>query len=73
MLANAIISRLEGKVNKKLASEMAVEMLNPPQTGELLAAAKARAERNAIVAKAIQQYGAKALGGAAAVTAKQAQ
>ena len=43
---NAIIERLQGKVNKKLAAEIAVEMLDPVKVGESLAKAQARAQRN---------------------------
>ena len=34
MVFNQILSRLEGKINKKLAAELAVEMLNPPGVAE---------------------------------------
>lgn len=55
MLANAIISRLEGKVDKKLAAEMATEMLNPPGVAESLVAAQHRAARNKILAEQIMR------------------
>lgn len=51
MLANAVIMRVEGKINKKLAAEMAIEMLNPQQVGESLAKAKARAAYNGEMTK----------------------
>lgn len=53
MLANAILARLEGKINRKLAGEMAMEMLDPPKVGEALAAAKAREMRNKLMAEQI--------------------
>lgn len=56
MVANAIISRLEGKVNKKLAAEIAADMLNPPKVAETLSAAKTRAERNNALASMVEKY-----------------
>lgn len=47
MVANAIISRVQGKIDAKLAAEMAVEMLNPSHVAKSLAEAKARAAFNA--------------------------
>lgn len=52
-IANAIINRLEGKINKKLALELAQEMLNPQATGAsleqaMLADVKTKARANAI-------------------------
>jgi hypothetical protein len=47
MVANAIIARVQGKIDKKLAIEMAVEMLNPQKVGDSLAKAKAQAAFNA--------------------------
>lgn len=73
MLVNAIIGRLEGKVNKKLASEMAVEMLNPAKTGESLAQAQARQARNQVLAKAIEQSANAGIAGGAALSAKETQ
>lgn len=70
MLANAIITRLEGKVNRKLATEMAVEMLHPPKVGEALGAAQARAERNKMIADAILKAQPALSAGAAAVVAR---
>ena len=59
MLFNVIVGKLEGKINKKLASEIAIEMLNPPQVGESLAKAQARAQANkataTMLAKRVQQ------------------
>lgn len=55
MLLNAIIGRLEGKVNTQLAAEMAVEMLNPPKVGEALTATLARQQRNATMARMVEQ------------------
>lgn len=52
---NAIITKLEGKVDKKLAAEIAVEMLNPPAVAASLEQAKAAAARNAVLVKALQQ------------------
>lgn len=68
MLANAIISRLEGKVNKKLAAEMATEMLNPPGVADTLQKAQERATRNkamaTMVQKTIQSLAPSAIGAA---------
>lgn len=55
MIVNAIIERVEGKINQKLAAEMAIEMLNPAQVGESLAKAKARAAFNAKQAEMLHQ------------------
>lgn len=67
MLANAIITRLEGRVNKRLAAEMAAEMLDPPKVGESLAAAKARALRAKVISEAIhRQLNAAIAGGVTA-------
>lgn len=63
----AIVNRLEGKVNEKLAAEMAVEMLNPPKVGESLAAAKLRAEKIDALQTLLRQSGTTALGGSAAI------
>ena len=54
-IANAIIGRLEGKVNKRLAAEIAADMLNPPKVGETLAQAQARAQRNKALASMVQK------------------
>ena len=60
LAANAIISRVEGKINKKLAAEIAAEMLNPQAVGESMAKAQARAKFNARLAedaqKMLRQY-----------------
>lgn len=66
MLANAIITRMEGKVNKKLASEMAAEMLDPPTVGRALKDASSREARNKALADAIWQASRPATAGAAA-------
>lgn len=50
MIANAIIYRAEGKINKKLAAEIATEMLNPPAVAESLAAAMKRQKNNRALA-----------------------
>lgn len=73
MLANAIINRLEGRVNKKLASEMAAEMLNPPGVAQSLAEAQAREARNKAVADAIQHYQRPAIAGGASAIAQGGQ
>lgn len=65
MLANAIISRMEGKVNRKLASEMASEMLNPPGVAKSLGEAQALQERNKMLAEAIYKWQRPAVAGAA--------
>ena len=63
MLANAIITRLEGKIDKKLASEMAAEMLNPPTVAESMVAARAREAKNAALSRYIQNYKIPVIGG----------
>lgn len=55
MVANAIIERLQGHLNKKLAAELAAEMLNPSTVADSLAKARARAIFNDRVAHDIQQ------------------
>ena len=44
MIANAIMNRVEGKMNKKLALEIAQEMLSPTQTANALKLAMRRAK-----------------------------
>lgn len=68
MIANAIITRLEGKVNKKLAAEMAVEMLFPVEVGKSMAQAQMRAARNKSLAEAIYRYTLSTTGGAIQAT-----
>lgn len=70
LLANAIITRLEGRVNKKLASEMAAEMLNPPGVAESLAVAQARATRNKVLAEQISKLQAPIIAGGQAAAAQ---
>lgn len=55
MVTNAIIERLQGHIDRKLAAEIAAEMLNPSVVGDSLAKAKARAVFNARVAHDIDQ------------------
>jgi len=64
MVANAIISRVEGKINRKLAAEIASEMLNPPGVAETMAQTLARQKRNAEFADAITRYRSTAVMGA---------
>ena len=52
-VANAIIGRLEGKIDKKLAIEIAHEMLDPATTAEILKKAMARDA----TAKTLKQVG----------------
>lgn len=73
MVMNAIITRLEGKVNKKLAAEMAAEMLNPPQVAESLVQAQVRAAKNRIIAQEIQKATLATTGGTIQATEKAAQ
>lgn len=68
MLANAIINRLEGRVNKKLAAEMAAEMLNPPQVGNAIVEAKAHAAKNKLLAEEIRRVSRAALGSGVSVS-----
>lgn len=56
MVANAIITRLEGKVNSKLAAEMASEMLYPAKVATSLTQARMQEARNKSFAAAIQRY-----------------
>lgn len=63
MIANAIISRVEGKINRKLAAEIASEMLNPPGVAETMAKTLARQRSNADLADAITRYRGAATGG----------
>lgn len=55
-IAKALFTRSEGVINKKLASEIAMEMLNPGQFGETLAKAKARQLINSTRADALMKY-----------------
>lgn len=63
MVANAIITRLEGKVNKKLAAEMASEMLIPTSVAKTMQQAQMQAARNKSFAEAIQRQMLAATGG----------
>lgn len=56
MIANSIVYRLEGKINRKLASEIAAEMLEPPVVAESMRQAQLRAARRENMAKAIEMY-----------------
>jgi hypothetical protein len=55
MIANAIISRAEGKISRRLAAEIAAEMLDPPVFGGSLNAAMVRQARNKQIAEALRQ------------------
>lgn len=55
MIANTLITRAEGKINKKLASEIAVEMMNPPKVAESMAAAAKRRAQNEAVARTVER------------------
>lgn len=68
MLMNAIIARMEGKVDRKLAAEMALDMLHPPGVAGSLENARAAAVKNAARVEALlnmQRPAAVAAGGAA--------
>ncbi|MFZ2287607.1 MAG: hypothetical protein WAV93_11530 [Bacteroidales bacterium] len=54
-VANAILGRLEGKINKKLALEIAQEMLNPAQTANALENAMTRAAKGGTVTNALSK------------------
>ena len=54
-IANEIIGRLEGKVNKRIASEIAMEMLNPAATADTMAQAAKRAASNKAAASMIEK------------------
>lgn len=56
-IANVIIERLEGKVNKKLATEMALEMLDPNATAASIERALIRNERGAARGAVAAQVG----------------
>jgi len=68
-IVRALIYRVGGHMDRKLAAEVAAEMLNPPQVAESLRQAQLRAARNAMVATAIHKRIVPAL----AVTAAQGQ
>jgi len=55
-IANAIIGRLEGKINKTLAAEIAVEMLNPPKVADSLEKAAANAAANKVRADNLAKW-----------------
>lgn len=55
-IANAIIGRLEGKINKKLAAEISVEMLNPPKVADSLEKASANAAANKLRAENLAKW-----------------
>ncbi len=63
MVANAIITRLEGKVNRKLAAEMASEMLIPTGVAKTMEQAQMQAARNKSFSEAIQRQMLAATGG----------
>lgn len=71
MMANAIISRLEGKVNRRLAAEMAAEMLDPPTVATALRGAQAQEARNKKLVEAILRQMRPATAGAAAAAVTQ--
>jgi hypothetical protein len=68
MVANALWTRLEGKVNRKLAAEMAAEMLNPPEVAESLSRASARAAANKVLAEDIARLQIGFISGSARVS-----
>lgn len=55
MIANAIVMRLEGKINKKLAAELAAEMLDPSGVAASMAKEKAHQLRNANIADIVSK------------------
>lgn len=56
MVMNAIIGKAEGRINEKLAAEIAVEMLNPPGVAENLHRAARRASMNKARADALSAW-----------------
>jgi len=54
-IANAVIKRLEGQINKKLAAEIAADMLNPPEFAKTLEQARQRQLRVKSLADAIER------------------
>lgn len=57
MITNAIVTRLEGKINAKLASEIAAEMLNPPVVAQSMEKALARQKMTKALSEAIERSG----------------
>lgn len=55
MLANAIIARLGGKLDKRLAAEVALDALDPPTVAKALNTAKAAAARNRRIAEVVRE------------------
>lgn len=55
MIANAIVMRLEGKINRKLAAELAAEMLDPSGVAASMAKEKAHQLRNANIADVVSR------------------
>jgi len=55
MVFHSIIDRLGGKIDKKIAAEIATEMTNPPGVADSIAQEQMRQAKNKVIAKAIQQ------------------
>lgn len=56
MIMNAIITRAEGKINKKLAAELAAEMLDPPQAAKSMEQAQKIARKNKAISEVLLKY-----------------
>lgn len=57
MITNALISRLERSVGKKLATEMALEMMSPPTVGRAMQDQIARQAHRQALIEAVRQLG----------------
>lgn len=55
MVANFIMSKLAGRVDKKLIAEMATEMLDPPKVGEAVSQAITREAKNRMIANELSK------------------
>ena len=73
MIANAIITRLEGKINKKLAAELAAEMLYPPAVAGSIEKAVQRDAYSKALSQAILRSGRVASAGGIQAGLKESQ
>ena len=55
MVMHTIIDRSSGKIDKKVAANLALEMLNPPAVAESIAKAQARAASNKALAEQLSK------------------
>lgn len=73
MIANAIVMRLEGKINRKLAAELAAEMLDPSGVATSMAKEKAHQLRNQNIADAVSKLIARPMTASAIETSQDKQ